>query len=245
MRMYLIFFMVMIMVNKLEKDFDKYRFERKFLVFELSAEEVESIIRIHPAIFSEVYHPRYVNNIYFDTFGNKSYFDNVDGHNDRAKFRIRWYGEIFGNIEKPVLEKKVKIGLLGSKSLFLINPIMIDDNLTIDTINNALSDSKIPSDLKLEVMCLKPVILNHYKRKYFQSADGKYRITLDSGLLFYRINCHNNSFQHKISNNLAVILELKYNFDDDNKADSITNYLPFRMTKSSKYIEGIEKLYLY
>jgi len=236
--------MIITMVNKLENNLDKYRFERKFFIFELSVEEVESIIKLHPAIFSEVYHPRYINNIYLDSFGNKSYFDNVDGHNDRAKFRIRWYGRIFGNIEKPALEKKVKKGLLGSKSLFLIDPISVDDNLTIDTIKNTLHNSKIPDDLKFEVMRLRPVILNHYKRKYFQSADGNYRITIDSDLLFYRINCFNNSFQHKIYNDLAVILELKYDFDNDNSADSITNYFPFRMTKSSKYVEGIEKLYL-
>jgi hypothetical protein len=236
--------MVIIMDNELENNLDKFRFERKFFIFELSVGEVESIIRLHPAIFSEIYHPRYINNIYLDSFGNKSYFDNVDGHNDRAKFRIRWYGKIFGNIKKPVLEKKVKKGLLGSKSLFLMNPISVDENLTIDTIKNTLRDSKIPDDLKFEVICLKPVMLNHYRRKYFQSADGNYRITMDSGLLFYRINCYNNSFQHKIGNNLAVILELKYDSDNDNSADSITNHFPFRMTKSSKYVEGIEKLYL-
>ncbi len=231
--------------DKLKNRFSKYRFERKFFISELSVEEIKSIVRLHPAIFSEVYYPRNVNNIYLDSFGNKSYFDNVDGNNDRTKFRIRWYGDIFGIIEKPVLEKKVKKGLLGSKSLFPINSILIDKNLTIDTIKNTLHDSKIPDDIKFEVLCLKPVILNHYKRKYFQSADGNYRFTMDWDLQFYRIDCYNNTFQYRINSDLTVILELKYNFDNNSGADFITNCLPFRLTKSSKYVEGIERLYLY
>ncbi len=41
-----------------------------------------------------------------------------------------------------------------------------------------------------------------------------------------------------------IILELKYNQDMDNGANYIVNCFPFRLTKSSKYVSGIESLYL-
>ena len=34
----------------------------------------------------------------------KNCFNNVDGLKNRVKVRIRWYGDLFGVIEKPVLE---------------------------------------------------------------------------------------------------------------------------------------------
>jgi hypothetical protein len=41
------------------------------------------------------------------------------------------------------------------------------------------------------------------------------------------------------------ILELKYDHEQDEEAGFITNHLPFRMTKSSKYVMGIESFYGY
>ena len=42
-------------------DTDNYRYERKFFISELTRQEVESIIRINPVMFSEIYHERFVN----------------------------------------------------------------------------------------------------------------------------------------------------------------------------------------
>ena len=85
-----------------------FRYERKFLVSELNRFEIESIVRLHPAIFSEIYHQRSVNNIYFDTMNVSNYLDNINGVKQRLKVRIRWYGDLFGFIDKSVLEFKIK-----------------------------------------------------------------------------------------------------------------------------------------
>ena len=85
---------------------EKYRYERKFFISKLTKYEVESLIKLHPAMFSEIYFPRFVNNLYFDSFNMKSYFDSVDGSPNRRKIRIRWYGDLFGDIEKPVPNNK-------------------------------------------------------------------------------------------------------------------------------------------
>ena len=54
-------------MNKLIRKPSQFRYERKFFISQLTKFEVESMIRIHPAVFSEIYHKRFVNNIYFDT----------------------------------------------------------------------------------------------------------------------------------------------------------------------------------
>ena len=89
---------------------EKWRYERKFFISGLKKEDIEFMVKLHPAIFREIYHERTVNNLYFDSYEMKSYLDNVSGNSQRAKVRIRWYGDLFGIIEKPVLEVKIKRG---------------------------------------------------------------------------------------------------------------------------------------
>ena len=38
----------------------------------------------------------------------KNFFDNVYGNVNKIKPRIRWYGELFGLVEHPILEYKIK-----------------------------------------------------------------------------------------------------------------------------------------
>ena len=84
--------------------------------------------------------------------------------------------------------------------------------------------------------------MNRYIRKYFVSVDGKYRITLDHDMEYYRIGSANNSFLERVMHDDYVILELKYGKDADSEASRVTNDFPFRLTKSSKYILGVESL---
>ena len=46
---------------------NNWRFERKFLISQMSEPEIEAVVKSHPAMFSEIYHERHVNNIYFDS----------------------------------------------------------------------------------------------------------------------------------------------------------------------------------
>ena len=85
---------------------NKYRYETKFSVIDLNRNEIENIIKSHPAIFHEIYFTRNVNNIYFDTVDFSSYIDNIEGVRDRKKVRIRWYGDLLGECNNPILEIK-------------------------------------------------------------------------------------------------------------------------------------------
>jgi hypothetical protein len=223
---------------------ENYRYERKFFISALTKQEVESIVKLHPAMFSEIYQQRFVNNLYFDSFGMNSYFDNVNGSMSRVKFRIRWYDDLFGFVKKPVLELKIKNGLLGRKVSFPLNSFSIsEDNFDLDVILDAVKNSDVPDALKLKFSSLEPSLLNRYNRKYYLSADGNYRITIDAEMICYQVNAHNQSLSQKFLDKTNTVLELKYNQDKDYYADQITNYFPFRLTKSSKYVSGVEKLY--
>jgi len=97
---------------------------------------------------------------------------------------------------------------------------------------------------RLKLRALRPVLLNQYKRKYFQSADKNYRITVDTDLRFYRIGNYSNPFLHQVTDNGHIILELKYNKEMDDNVGLITNAFPFRLTKSSKYVSAIDRIYV-
>ncbi len=218
------------------------RYERKFLITDYSYKQVEQMLKFHPAAFSEIYHPRIVNNIYFDTFGFQSYYDNVDGEKDRMKVRIRWYGDLIGQIEKPILEFKIKNGLLGNKESYTLFPFQMDENFSKEQIIIALGDQKIPQFIRNHVLSLNPTVMTCYSRKYFMSADKNFRITIDHNLTYFRIGYDiglipSSSIDHK-----SVVLELKYDSAFGEDAIGLGNLLPFTMTKNSKYLQGIERI---
>ncbi len=87
---------------------------------------------------------------------------------------------------------------------------------------------------------MEPGLVNRYSRHYFLSFDQKFRLTLDDELSYYEVSRRNNTFSRKVNDDSSVIIELKYNLNNDHMAGTIANHFPFRMTKSSKYVNGIE-----
>ena len=219
----------------------EYRYERKSYITELSEYEVEDILRTHPAIFSEIFIQRYVNNIYFDSFSFNNYYDNIEGNTDRVKIRVRWYGNLFGAIDKPTLEIKIKKGLLGKKISMPIKPFFLNKDTSVGDI--LASNAQLQDSLMFDFNSLEPSLMNQYLRKYYKSCNGHFRITVDTNQLFYGINKQNNFFLNQISDKKSVILELKYDEEYDSEASNITSIFPFRVTKNSKYVNGVQKIY--
>jgi len=220
-----------------------YRYERKFFISDLSLKEVESFVKLHPALFSEIYYQRYINNIYFDSFEWNHYYENVDGVANKIKMRIRWYGDLFGSIEKPVLELKIKQGRVGKKVSFPLYPFVLNKTFNLTVLTEMIEASELPDNLVEQAKLSRPVLLNRYCRKYYQSADMNFRITLDWDMQFLKIQSQFNAFINKYVDHVNVVLELKYNNQFDDMAQFIGCYIPFIVTKSSKYVSGIEKIY--
>lgn len=223
---------------------EQLRYERKFLITDFTHLDIEQMLKFHPSNFSEIYLPRTVNNIYFDTLGFNSYYDNVEGATQRLKVRIRWYGNLFGAVQQPVLEYKIKKGILGKKNSYNLKPFFLDSNFNKSQIINALNSSGVPQNIKDELLSLKPTLLNSYRRKYFLSADKNFRITIDQHLTYYRIGYYGNTFLNKTVDHHSTVLELKYDSLIETEAKKVVNNFPFGMTKNSKYLQGIERIFI-
>ncbi len=222
-----------------------YRKERKFVVSGASITSVEFFIKAHPAMFFQPFPPRFVNNMYFDSKAFHNYGDNVSGSANRLKFRIRWYGEQFGHIKKPVLEIKIKKGLAGSKRHYPLAPFTFEPGFSQKDLEEMFKQSNLSNEINELLKHQSPTLLNQYHRKYFLSADRIFRVTLDHKLRYLKISKHQNSFLQRISNDKDVIVELKYDTEWDEEANKITASFPFRLSKNSKYVNGIDELDVY
>jgi len=216
-----------------------WRYERKFFISDLRSAEVEATVKLHPAMFKENYPERYVNNIYFDNIDYKNYFDNQMGIFRRYKIRMRWYGEVRDVIENPILEVKFKFNYLGTKLSYMLNSLDIGNGIKSEIIKQNLKQSQIPHPLLVELCNCDIKLLNRYKRKYFQTCDGAFRITIDTKMEYYKLNQNINNLLDKVIDLNNVILELKYDKAYDDIAGNITSHFPFRMTRSSKYMSGV------
>lgn len=220
-----------------------FRYERKFFISAFDEHEVENMVQLHPAFFREAFPPRFINNIYLDSQRYDSFFDNVEGVSHRCKVRIRWYGDHSTHVEVPRLEFKIKNGLFGSKKQFDLSPFTFDNTFNINRLQRIISDSGLPPAEKIKLTNLIPTLVNRYRRKYYESMDRRFRITIDSQMSFRQIDQHSNLFLNNKTDEQNIVLELKYDKMHEHEASNISNFFPFRMTKSSKYVNGISLLH--
>jgi len=222
----------------------QYRYERKFIVERLTPAEVKHFIGLHPNMFYQPYPPRHVNNFYLDNADMENYYDNLHGATNRRKVRVRWYGKLLGHAQTPMLEYKIKRGLVGTKRSYRLPPLQIDQGFTQSYFQSVLAQADLPNEVHYHLKTLKIVLLNRYYRYYFATYDNqRYRITLDTALTFQRVDQLINQFTHRQDNHRNFVIELKYDVTQDDDAHRVTSYFPFRVDKSSKYVQGIERVY--
>jgi hypothetical protein len=222
---------------------DQYRYERKFLTDGFSSVGVEAAVRRNPALFFEEYAPRVVNNIYFDSPDLCHYRANVEGQSARSKVRIRWYGSGNGVISRPVLEIKRRHALLGTKDAAPLQPFTLDHHLSAARVRILLCSSEVPDAMRRELDHVEPVLLNHYRRRYFRSADRQVRVTLDWDLGFCRFQRHGNSFVDRVHAPRLLVVEIKYADRATSRVMDLVSSLPFRLTRMSKYVYGMNLLH--
>ena len=219
------------------------RYERKFVVRNLTKKEVETVIKLHPYIFDELFYEREINNIYFDTFEADNFKDHSNGINQREKIRIRWYGNLKGIAKNPLIEIKRKTNDTTVKEKYEIKEFVFSGKLDFQSLRQSILNCDIPLSLKEKLKILNPTLVNRYWRKYFLSKDKKFRITIDWDMDYYRINHHNGISSNRLRDYNKVIVELKYSFKDDDLVYLISSEMPFRLDKSSKYVSGIHFLH--
>ncbi|MCB0652661.1 MAG: polyphosphate polymerase domain-containing protein [Saprospiraceae bacterium] len=206
------------------------RYERKYVLENVPLFDIQQMVRLLPVGFREAFPVRRVNNVYFDTVSFSAYQDNIIGIGDRTKFRLRWYGEHFDHLLKPVLEEKVKHGELGYKNVFPLQDTFWKDI--------AKAAREIPQISNLN---LSPVLINSYLRYYYATPDNRFRLTIDLDMKYGRFETSRALLPYAFSE--KTVLEIKYDQEFSEEADRITQFFPLRPTKHSKYVIGIQASY--
>ncbi|TXB63775.1 polyphosphate polymerase domain-containing protein [Phaeodactylibacter luteus] len=210
------------------------RYERKYKIEQLSPAVVETVVRHHPAGFRALHPPRYINNLYFDTPGFTAFQDNVDGAPQRLKYRLRWYGADFSTLQDPVLEAKVKDNQVGYKRHFPLPP----GRYGLQALPALVGQCRALAHKGLD---LQPVLFNRYHRSYWAAPAYPFRLTIDTALSF---GPYAPSGVGRLPyTEEAVVVEVKYESGDEHLAGFVLQHLPFRMTKSSKFVTGINFVY--
>ena len=193
------------------------------------------VVRLHPAGFMKTYNDRFVNTLYLDTPNFDFFRDTTSGVATRYKPRIRWYGRNIRNALVPTLEIKTKKEKVRSKHLHILPEFYIDGDFNfMRYVRLNLAGPQFAH--------LIPSVLVRYERSYFQSANGLIRITVDRNLMYYPISL-DSDLDHQPYHDPAIILEVKYLSATEPEVDFITQYLPFRLTKSSKYATAVLACY--
>ncbi len=223
-------------LNKME---NKFRYELKMVFDALRLDEVRSWVYAHSEAFTVRYPSRQVNNIYFDSIERNLMMDHINGIADRAKVRFRWYGESWV-AEKGQLEIKIRRGQLGHKKIQPISTNIDVSELAWREILAKLQENSA-NDFSSLLDDLEPVLINQYRREYYESMDGTLRITLDYEMRAYEQSfglSPNISFEQSLRND--VIIEVKAMKNNYKKiADALAEF-PVYCTQNSKYLNGME-----
>lgn len=207
------------------------RYERKFRIEDIDYHQILQVFRLHPSGLRPLHDIRQINNIYFDTPQLTTYKDNVMGLAERKKFRVRWYGEEITNVQKPLLEIKQRLSEIGLKFHHAVSEFSLDNLQQLIREVNQKSGSDA---------LLMPVLLNSYKRAYYSTNDEKFRLTLDWDLSYTGLLGTPNFKKHHIKEYNVSIVEIKYDIQHEADVDRVVQYLPFRRTKNSKYVTGVD-----
>jgi hypothetical protein len=220
-----------------------WRYERKFTIHAVPLAEVLARVRRHPSMFREVYPSRVINNVYLDSPSLRDYHDHVSGTAHRVKTRIRWYGPLRGAIDHPVLEHKIKRGLVNGKQSYPLPPLYLNGSIDRDALAASFGRASLPDLVRARLHHLQPSLINRYQRHYFQSADRRFRLTVDAELDFYSANSGAASTTATANGRDLIILELKFDPEHAEAAEAVTNAFPFRLNRCSKYVLGLEQLH--
>lgn len=216
------------------------RYERKFFLEGVGRAQARDLVLRHPALFYEPYPPRYINNIYFDTPWMEHFDDNLSGSSVRGKVRVRWYHELVGQVEDPILEFKNKRGWVGWKESYPFPAFHFDTSLSARDIQARIMESELPLAVIHRLRGYQFSLVNRYHREYYATRDGRFRVTLDADLSYYRVGRLSNPLFAQTVDHGVVIVELKYDAEQEPQAQRVASRFPFRMTRSSKYVRGVE-----
>ncbi len=218
------------------------RYERKMRVGGVQREWVEMLIWQHPAHLTKTYPSRYVNNLYLDTLRNTYYTDHVDGVPRRKKVRVRWYGPLDDDLFEPQLEIKRRDGWTMTKQVYPLPPSCLDQMSRPGGVRRSVDNNGCSPSTGELVANLQPALINRYLRRYFETRDGRVRVTIDTEMSFYHANRFGAGVRFGYADH-AVIVEIKFDECAIAEGTAVAAHFPLPLNKNSKYVNGIRLLH--
>lgn len=215
----------------LDKDWTTsgFRIERKFSLTGMLPDALPVLLQQHPAGFRKHHPDRWVNSLYFDDEARTAYFDNLRGVHQRQKLRLRWYGDLRGGTVYQ-LELKERRNEANRKHTRLV--------LEIDPRDWPAGRQALQQFIRGPWQ--EPLLGVRYHRSYWLSANGAFRLTIDRQLHYF-YPPHRSAARPRPME--GVILEIKHALEDDERAKPLYQAWPFRPTRHSKYVRGMQLLY--
>ena len=202
------------------------RIEKKFIFPNQASDLVKKILLGNN--FKKLYSDRYITSIYIDNLNFDSAKDNINGVNERKKFRVRWYDD---DLNKIYFEQKNKNNFFVWK---IIKKLELDINKKnlINKIYELLSNNNKYIDTNYNY---KMVLKINYKRSYFISDQGEFRATIDT-----EINTSPVLDFNKVIRLPETILEFKFSKNSESYFRDFFSLrgLNIRSKKYSKYIQS-------
>ena len=217
------------------------RYEKKFVITPVELKKCMASLALSSFRFQKFHPSRFVNSIYLEHPNYSSLNDSLAGHNERIKYRIRWYGTLLNDIKGANLEGKIKINNLGTKIRHSLPDFEIKDEFDWKLIKENLKKSK--TNLSHILDHYRPVMLIRYLRRYYATSDKNFIVTVDTGLENYPLQSKKNLSISKFLHRDMAIVEVKYDHKKKEKFDMLNKDITFRLSKNSKYVVAMSMYY--
>ena len=86
-----------------------------------------------------------------------------------------------------------------------------------------LADAELPIFIRTILSDYRPVLLNGYRRRYFESFDRKFRLTVDDVSHYTAMKSHDNRYLGRVIDHESIIVELKCGLNDGLQDGEIAN----------------------
>ena len=139
---------------------------------------------------------------------------------------------------------KVFFVLLNLLVALVLVPFALDWRFCDRVYRDTLSRANLPEAVVERMRSVHVVLCNRYYRWYFATRDERFRVTVDTQMTYYQVRKVHNTFSHHHMDRQHVVVELKYPKPQDVEAERVSRRFPFSVTKNSKYVTGIERVYL-
>jgi len=220
------------------------RHEVKFAAYATEYAILRHWLHMHPAGFFSPYPDRQVNNVYFDTWDYRAYAENLAGVSERSKVRYRWYGDSAGPAVGS-LEVKQKRNHFGWKLRYALSEAPYQPGDDWQAVREFIRRQiPVAGQFWLDQNPL-PIMINRYRREYYESADRLIRATID---LDQRV-CDQRSgalpnFDHPAIMQDTLVVEFKFAREDRPDAVRLLAKMPLRIGRHSKYMNAVRAIAL-